>query len=99
MNSRASEPDSQRPASTDELLAHADWVRRLSRALLSDPNAADDVAQDAWVAALKRPPTAGAGMRAWWARVVRSTASNHRRSELRRTDREQRVASERTEEI
>ena len=97
MNSRPADSDSNRPATTDELLSHADWVRRLSRALLSDPNAAEDVAQDAWVAALKRPPTAGDGMRAWWARVVRSTASNHRRSEVRRTDREQRVASERAE--
>ena len=51
MNSRPADSDSNRPATTDELLSHADWVRRLSRALLSDPNAAEDVAQDAWVAA------------------------------------------------
>lgn len=97
MNPSASEPAPSRPATADELLAHADWVRRLARALLTDPNAADDVAQDAWIAALKRPPSAGDGMRAWWARVVRSSASNHRRSEARRTDRELRVASERAE--
>ncbi len=84
MNSRTPDPDRNRPATTDELLAHADWVRMLSRALLSDPNEADDVAQDAWVAALKRPPTAGDGLRAWWARVVQSSASNRRRSEERR---------------
>ncbi len=88
MNSRTPDPDRNRPATTDELLAHADWVRMLSRALLSDPNEADDVAQDAWVAALKRPPTAGDGLRAWWARVVQSSASNRRRSEQRRKDRE-----------
>jgi len=81
----------------DELLAHADWVRMLSRALLADPNEADDVAQDAWVAALKRPPSAGDGLRGWWVRVVKSSAANRRRSELRRTDRERTHAAERTE--
>jgi RNA polymerase sigma factor (sigma-70 family) len=97
MSSRPSNPDAARPATTEELLSHADWVRRLSRALLSDANEAEDVAQDAWVAALRRPPTAGDGLRGWWARVVRSTASNHRRSESRRTEREQRIAFERAE--
>ncbi len=78
------------PATTEELLAHAGWVRALSRALVTDPNAAEDIEQDAWVAALQRPPTAGDGLRAWWARVVRNEASDMRRGQTRRTDREQR---------
>jgi DNA-directed RNA polymerase specialized sigma24 family protein len=33
----------------DDLLAEMAWVRRLARALVKEPAAADDVAQDAWL--------------------------------------------------
>lgn len=80
--------NARRTATTDELLAHAGWVRALSRVLVADPNAAEDIEQDAWVAALKRPPEAGDGLRAWWSRVVRNEASDARRASSRRQARE-----------
>lgn len=40
----------------DELLAHADWVNALARRLAADAGRADDLAQDTWVAALRKRP-------------------------------------------
>ena len=79
---------------TEALLAHADWVRALARTLVADPNRADDVAQEAWVAALENPPRDARNLRGWFASVVRNAASQARRSETRRTAREQAAARE-----
>ena len=54
-----------------ELLAEDRWMRRLARRLAVDPHAAEDLAQDAWVAAL----SGGGGARrpkAWLGGVVRN---------------------------
>lgn len=80
--------ESERRASTEELLAHAGWVRGLSRALVADPHAAADLEQDAWVAALQHPPRPGDGLRAWWSRVVRNEATDAHRARDRRAERE-----------
>jgi len=77
-----------RAATTDELLAHAGWIRALSRVLVTDSHTAEDVEQNAWLAALKRPPEHGDGLRAWWSRVVRNEASDSRRARTRREARE-----------
>ena len=65
-----------------ELLAHGDWVRALARTLVRDPNGADDLAQDAFVIALERPPQHAGNLRGWWARVLhnlhRERLRNHR---------------------
>jgi len=79
-------PDAFAPP--DDLLAHAAFVRRLARTLLRDPAAADDLAQDTWTAALEHPPHAGAGLRAWLARVARNAAHRRWRTETRRSARE-----------
>jgi len=76
------------PPSLDELLAHTGWVRALARRLASDPGTADDLAQDTWLAALRRPPDTRANLRAWLARVVAHRAASLGRSEARRTRRE-----------
>ena len=52
----------------DELLTHAHWARALSRRLVLDEHRADDVVQQAWLAAVEKPPSAGPGLRAWWSR-------------------------------
>ena len=73
------------------LLAHGDWLRRLSRQLAGDPHLADDVVQDAWTQALEQPPRLAAapgGLRAWLATVVRNSVRMHRRSARRRVARE-----------
>jgi RNA polymerase sigma-70 factor (ECF subfamily) len=69
----------------EELLAHARWARALARQLLRDEQRADDVVQEAWLAAVERPPRPGPGLRAWFARLIRNLANNQRRAELRRT--------------
>ena len=81
----------------ETLLAEADFVRALSRGLLDDPAAAEDVAQEALVAGLERPPEAAGALRGWLARVVRNLVLERGRGESRRAGREERVA--RTERI
>ena len=60
----------------ESLSAHGRWVWALARSLVGDDQEADDVVQDTWVAALRRPPRAtdSAGLRAWLARVARNFA-------------------------
>ena len=55
----------------EELLEHSSWVRSLARQLVSDSSIADDLAQEAWVAALRRPPLRGVPLRPFWNRVAR----------------------------
>ena len=83
--------------SPDLLLGQADFVRALARSLLADPGAAEDVAQEALVAGLERPPQEAGALRGWLARVVRNLALQLGRGEARRAARELLVArTERT---
>jgi RNA polymerase sigma-70 factor (ECF subfamily) len=82
----------ERP-SFDSVLENAAFARRLARALVGDDARADDVVQQAWVAALEHPPRAGRGIRAWLATVVRNAAAKLRREESRRRAREQSAAA------
>src|SRR6187397_1616757 len=77
----------------EELLTHARWARALARQLLRDEQRADDVVQEAWLAAVERPPRPGPGLRAWFARLIRNLASNQRRAELRRARHERGAAA------
>ncbi len=67
-------------------------LRRLALALARDEHAADDLVQDAWVAALERPGGARGVRRGWLAVAVRHLAFNRRAVERRRREREERVA-------
>src|SRR2546428_4265986 len=80
------------PIPLDTLLAHRDWVRAVARAVVRDPNAADDVEQETWLAALRSPPRHEGSLRGWLGAVVRSRARRAGRSETRRTSREAAVA-------
>lgn len=73
------------PDDLEALLAHSTWVRSLARGLVHDANAADDLVQGTWVAALDRPPRPGSNLEGWLATVVRNLALRRRRSEARRT--------------
>ena len=66
------------------LTAHVAGARRLALALLGDPDAADDVAQDALLVALTKPPRSGWNLRAWLSGVVRNKAREQRRAMARR---------------
>ncbi len=72
----------------DDLLIHAGFVRSLARDLVRDPHAADDLAQDAWVRALQRPPQHGAALRGWFATLLQNLRHNTGRGERRRAARE-----------
>jgi DNA-directed RNA polymerase specialized sigma24 family protein len=67
---------------TDQLLQHADFVRRLCRGLLSDADAADDLAQDTLTAALEERSLRSP--RAWLASVARRLAARRLRTDSRR---------------
>lgn len=79
----------------EALLAEMAWVQGLARSLVRDSNLADDVAQDAWLQALERPPRhahGGPGLRAWLASVTRTLARQSMRAEARRAGRERTAA-------
>jgi RNA polymerase sigma-70 factor (ECF subfamily) len=77
----------------DALLANAGWVRALARSLVpSDAHLADDVAQDACLAALEHPPGTDRPIRAWLTSVVKNLVLQNRRGSARRSAREERSA-------
>ncbi len=78
----------------DVLLAHRPFVVGLANALVHDPGTAADIEQEAWLAALRRPPAPGGSARGWFARVLRNEVRDTRRAATRRTRRE-RVAARR----
>jgi RNA polymerase sigma-70 factor (ECF subfamily) len=79
-------------ARAEELLGHRDWVLKLAESLLSDPQSADDVAQETWLAALRRPPEEGRAPRPWLASVVRNFARERLRQDGGRRARERQSA-------
>ena len=70
------------------LLEHRRFVQALARSLLRDPHAAEDVAQETMLAALRKPPPRNGNLRAWLGRVARNLALTRRRGERRRAARE-----------
>jgi len=62
-------------------------LRRLARGLLYDRHGAEDVVQEAWLAALASGPRS-MPLGAWLACTVRRLAQNRRRAEARRRERE-----------
>ncbi len=72
----------------DSLLEHRTWVRAVARRLLRDEHAAEDLAQEAWTRALRSPPDPERDPKPWLRRVLKNAASNMRRGDSRRTQRE-----------
>lgn len=68
----------------DSLLAHREWVRAVARALVADPNDADDVEQQTWLAALARPPRDDGSLRGWLGATTRNVARKLGRARTRR---------------
>ncbi len=82
----------ENPLSPEKLLKHAGWMKGLARGLVRDAGRAEDVVQQAWVAALERPPRRWKADASWLRRVVRNLANRSHREEYRRRARERRVA-------
>lgn len=76
----------------DELLAEAGWLRNLARALARDEAEADDLCQEALLAALTTSARPSKGLRAWLHGTTRKLALARARREARRQRREQAVA-------
>jgi RNA polymerase sigma-70 factor (ECF subfamily) len=74
------------------LLAHLGWLRDLARQLVVDQHTADDVAQDAAVAALESTPGDASSLHGWLRGVVHNLALRRARAEYRREDYELRQA-------
>lgn len=68
----------------EQLLVHREWVRALARTLVRDEHRADDVEQQAWLAAIERPPRHAGSIRAWLSEVVRNAARKTHRGDVRR---------------
>jgi RNA polymerase sigma-70 factor (ECF subfamily) len=76
------------PIPVETLLAHREWVGAVARAVVRDPNAADDLEQETWLAALRSPPARTSSLRGWLGAVVRSRARRAGRTASRREARE-----------
>lgn len=74
--------------SAELLLRDLAWLKRLATRLARDRDDADDLVQDAWIAAWHRQPDAARPMRAWLTKVVRDLVGMRHRSERRRVARE-----------
>src|SRR5262245_55974070 len=76
----------------DRLLGQARWVEGFARALVREDS--DDVAQDAWLAAIQHPPAPAASPRPWFATVMRNLKRMRFRSASRRRAREDASATD-----
>src|SRR5262245_9106447 len=76
--------DAAPPFDAQSLAAHREALTRLAAAILRDPHTAEDVVQDAYVAAIRRPPPDGARAVPWFAGVVRHLALSRLRADARR---------------
>lgn len=73
----------------DVLLAHRSLVRRIAGDLLVDPDAADDVVQQTWLAALRHGARGGDVRAPLLSRIARRLALNRKRDAYRRFVHEQ----------
>ena len=80
------------PIPAEALLQHRGFVRALARSLTRDEHAAEDLVQETWLEALRRPPRSTGALRVWLARVTTSRARNAARAEGRRDARERSAA-------
>jgi len=76
------------PPPLDALLARREWVRRFARTLARDDASADDLAQEAMLAAIEHPPSNADAPAGWLRRVTSRLAMNRSRGERRREARE-----------
>lgn len=80
------------PPSSDQLLAEANWVRGLARRLLDDGADVDDLVQEAYLRALRTPPSDPRAIRSWFRTVVRRLAATRFRDRASRNSRERAAA-------
>jgi len=67
---------SREPVDIETLLSHRPFVRALARRLVRDEARAEDVVQETWLAALRRPPRHAGALRASGFRLCTALKSN-----------------------
>jgi RNA polymerase sigma-70 factor (ECF subfamily) len=77
---------------TDLLLAHGAWIRALARRLVADEHHAEDLAQETWLAALRRRGNPVRAFRPYLAGVLSNLTRQTLRSRARREDTERGAA-------
>ena len=77
----------------EDLIRESDWLRRLARTIVRDPNTADDATQDVLMEATLRPPADGV-RRSWLAKVLRHRVIDSRRTDLIRRRNRERLAAQ-----
>ena len=88
--------DPRKPAKRtlfDDLQEHQGFLQRIARQLVGE-DGADDLVQDAWVAALERPAESVASPRGWLVRVLSNRRASNLRGQERRRARERSAARE-----
>lgn len=83
--------DPQKPPPR-HLLRHAGFMQALARSLTRDSHRAEDLAQDAWLSILRRPPRHQLNLRGWLSTVLRRSARRDARVRSRREDDEHAAA-------
>lgn len=79
----------------EEYQAHVQWLRQLARGLVHDPAAAEDVAQETWLSALRFWDRRGTRpLRPWLAHIAKNNARKAHRSEGRRRHHEELAAGD-----
>ncbi len=78
----------QRTDLLEQLASHATWTRALATRLVRDSAIADDVVQEALIAAVEHPPSDTSHLRAWLGRVVGNVVRMRYRADRRRAQRE-----------
>ncbi|MBK7644991.1 MAG: sigma-70 family RNA polymerase sigma factor [Planctomycetes bacterium] len=68
----------------EELLRHTRWIEALAQRLVRDPAAAEDLAQSAWVIALRAQDAPRTNLRGWLGTVLRNLARERQRREAAR---------------
>jgi RNA polymerase sigma factor (sigma-70 family) len=76
------------PVRPEALLEHAAWLRGLAASLVRGDADADDLVQETWLAALRRPPLDDRPVRGWLTEVVRNAGRMRGRAAGRRAVRE-----------
>ena len=86
------------PITAESLLQYEPFVRAIARKLLSSEAQVQDIVQETWLRALRRPPTRAAAIKGWLASVTGNAARDVYRREARRRAREQEAARGEREE-
>lgn len=81
-------PSGLPPIDAHPLLEHAQWMRRLARSLVADPDRAEELSQETWRRILERPPRLDRPFRGWIATVMRNLVRAEHRGTVRRATRE-----------